>query len=107
MQNKHKWITTYRIALLKKLLKNILSYLLYYLKLYKFINLIRNTVKGPSFTIILYHSFAKEEGSILSVDAKVFEKHCIYLKNNFNVKPLDEIVQAVLKGEKMSAGPLG
>lgn len=84
---------------IKTTTKIILIYFFYYLRIYKITNIFRHIFRGDNFLVLVYHSFSENCKS--EPGLKLFEKHIKFLKDNYNVETLDNVIQAIKMGEKI------
>ncbi|MFC1533106.1 polysaccharide deacetylase family protein [Thermodesulfobacteriota bacterium] len=91
---------------MKQIIKTILIYTFYYFKIYSIIRFINYLFRGPNLTILVYHSFTKDEFATESVSVSMFEDHVKYLIKNFNVEPIDRVIRRLKQGKRLKRDTL-
>ncbi len=83
--------------------KKIFKFIIYNLKVYKFVELVRSIVKGKYFTVITYHSFTDNphNENDFRMHADIFENQIKFLKKNYNIESLGNIIKLIKNGEKL------
>jgi peptidoglycan/xylan/chitin deacetylase (PgdA/CDA1 family) len=91
---------------MKKALKKIGVYLLYYTRLYKLVFYFKHRCGKEHFTILVYHSFSENRKHPFKLDCQVFEKHLCYLKKNYRIFSLSDIVKKLRNSQKLEKNTL-
>lgn len=82
-----------------KLLNKILLQIFFYLRLHNIIEKIRTLINGYHYTIITYHSFTNEKADPFRINAGIFEEQIKYLKENYNIEPLGNLIKLIKSGK--------
>ena len=89
-----------------KIVKQVIIHLLYHLNLYKTIQWIRNLRNGHTVTILVYHSFTDKKNSHTSLHVDTFVKQLVYLKENFRVRRLGDVIKKIKNKEALEKNTL-
>ena len=93
---------TLKLLKQNKVLKRILVPVIFFGGIHKLISSIRSIIKGTNFRILVYHSFTRHQNDIkFRLDEAIFEKHIKYLKENYHICSLENIIKSIRDGKKI------